>query len=196
MPPHLPLSYRACRGVRLRKLPMHREPGMPIQSSVRYEGYGPGDCAVLVECLTQDRERTAQSLRERFARHGGWLGASGSVDYLFNEVGLLTFPPGTAAELLVRSAWQAGAEDVIVSADGSIAVLTDPPELPGVRARLARAGFVAHDATVTRRSATRVELQGVEAARLLALLDELRSLREVRSVHTNAEVAGELLASL
>ena len=188
---------------RMRALHRERAPGsVPARvsaaesHSVRYEGYGPGDCALLVECVPEDRERTAAALRERFERHGGHLGASGSVAYLFNKVGLLTFAPGTAAEPVARCAWQAGAEDVILSADGTLEVLTDPPELSSVRGRLARAGHVPHDALVTWRSAARVELQGAAGTQLLALIEDLLSLTEVRSVHTNAEVAGELLAGV
>jgi transcriptional/translational regulatory protein YebC/TACO1 len=162
----------------------------------RYEGYGPGDCAILVECSTDDRALTRARLKGVFAEHGGYLGAETAVAYLFNEVGLLTFAPGVAAESVRRSAWQSGAEDVLLSADGTIEVLADPEELTAVASRLARAGFTPVDAVVTLRPASEVELSGRAGRQLLELMKALAGLHEVRSVYTNAEVASELLAGV
>ena len=164
--------------------------------SVRFEGYGPGDAALLIEAVTEDRERTAAQLRRIFAAHGGYLGASGSVAYLFNHVGLLTFAPGTPHEPLLGLALEAGAEDVIVNDDGSIEVLTDPIELQSVRAALVRAGFDPVDAEPTRRAAAAVKLTGAAAGELLGLLAALARVHHVRSVYTNAEISDEVLASL
>lgn len=162
----------------------------------RYEGYGPGDCAILVECSTVDRAHTRARLKGVFAEHGGYLGAEAAVAYLFNEVGLLTFAPGVPAEPVRRSAWQSGAEDVLVSADGTIEVLTDPEELTVVATRLARAGLTPVDAVVMQRAASGVELTGHAGRQLLELIEALARLHEVRSVYTNAEVASELLAGV
>jgi transcriptional/translational regulatory protein YebC/TACO1 len=162
----------------------------------RYEGYGPGDCAILVECSTDDRARTRARLKGVFAEHGGYLGAEAAVAYLFNNVGLLTFAPGAPAEPVRRRAWQSGAEDVLVSADGTIEVLTDPEELTVVASRLTRAGFTPVDAVVTQRAACEVELTGGAGRQLLELIEALARLHEVRSVYTNAEVASELLAGV
>lgn len=174
-----------------------RDPGGASEARlVRFEAYGPEDCALLVDCLTEDRARSRALLRQVLYRHGGYLGAPGSVGYLFNEVGLLIFAPGVAPAPLVRAGWHAGAEDVVVSADGTVEVLTDPNELGAVRARLTRAGFTPVHGAVTARAAASRELQGSAASELLALLGELRALPEVRSVYTNAEVASELLAGV
>ena len=162
--------------------------------SARYEGYGPGDCALLVDCVTSDRPATQRALRSAFRQHGGHLAATGAVAYLFNEVGLLTFAPDTPAAPLRRCAWQAGAEDVIVGPEGAIEVLTDPPELQAVGSRLTRAGFAPLEAEVTWRAADRVGVAGEAARELLALIERLHGLTEVRSVYTNAEIASELLA--
>jgi len=171
-----------------------RPPTADAVGFVRYEGYGPGDSALLIDCVTADRVRTAAELRDLLAAHGGHLGAHDSVAYLFNEVGLLGFPPGTRREPLVGLAMEAGAEDVIVNDDGSLEVLTDPPDLGAVDASLSRAGFAATDAVVTQRASSRVELSGTMASELVALLAALATLAEVQSVYTNAEVSDEVLA--
>ena len=171
-----------------------RPPAADAVGFVRYEGYGPGDSALIIDCFTADRARTAAELRELLSAHGGHLGALGSVGYLFNEVGLLGFPPGTRREPLVGLAMEAGAEDVIVNDDGSLEVLTDPPDLGAVDASLSRAGFAATDAVVTQRASSRVELSGTMASELVALLAALATLAEVQSVYTNAEVSDEVLA--
>lgn len=163
---------------------------------VRFEGYGPGDSAVLVDCLSDDPGRTAGAVRGAFLSHGGHPGAPGSVAYLFHEVGRLEYPPGARLDSRLRLAWHAGAEDVVVSQDGAVEVLTDPIELEAVRSRLARAGCEAAASEVTCRASIRVELSGAAAAEMTGLLRALGSLHDVRSIYTNAEVAGELLASV
>ncbi|MGH8303611.1 MAG: YebC/PmpR family DNA-binding transcriptional regulator, partial [Steroidobacteraceae bacterium] len=105
----------------------------PSQSPpVRYEGYGPGGAAVLIECITDDCNRTRSDLRRAFSDYGGHLGAEGSVSYLFNHVGLMIYPPGTDEEHLMRAALEAGAEDVVPNSDHSIEVLADPMEFETV----------------------------------------------------------------
>ncbi len=163
---------------------------------MRYEGYGPGGCALLIDCITADRSATSRDLRSALRRHGGYLAATEAVAYLFNPVGLLTFAPGTPAAALRRCAWQAGAEDVIASPAGAVEVLTDPPELEAVMGRLIRAGFAPLEAQVTWRAADRVEVTGEAAWELLGLLAELHRFTEVRSIYTNGEIASELLAGL
>jgi len=150
----------------------------------------------MVECLTDDRGRAQAAIRDAFRCNGGRLGACGSVAYLFNEVGLLRFPPGTAREPLSGFAWQAGAEDVIVQAAGALEVLTDPLELERVRTALADAGFAPQSSRVTRRAQARVRLAGAQAAALARLVAALGHLEGVASVYTNAEIAGEVLASV
>src|SRR5207302_1253238 len=100
--------------------------------TVRYEGYGPGGAAVMVECVTDDRRQVGAKVRRAFVQHGGRLGADGSVSYLFNTVGLMTYPPGTDEERLMQVALEAGAEDVVPNADHSVEVLADPLEFDTV----------------------------------------------------------------
>ncbi len=164
--------------------------------SVRFEGYGPGDAAVMVDCLTDDRDRTACCVRQAFLRHDGHPGAAGSVAYLFKEVGRLIYPAGARLDACLRLAWQAGAEEVLVGRDGSLEVLTDPAELETVRSSLGHAGCEPVRSERTFRAAVQVELTGEAALRMAALLQALASLDHVRSVYTNAEMAGELLESV
>jgi len=169
----------------------------PVGSQrVRYEGYGPGGAAVMVECLTDDRGRVADRVRRAFAAHGGNLGADGSVSYLFNTVGLMTYPPGTDEEALMRVALEAGAEDVVPSADHSVEVLADPLEFDTVCAVLTHHGFAPASAAVTQRAATALELSGESAEQMAQLLSALEDLDEVRDVYSNVEISHEVLARL
>ncbi|MBS0364696.1 MAG: YebC/PmpR family DNA-binding transcriptional regulator [Proteobacteria bacterium] len=161
---------------------------------VRYEGYGPGGAAVVVECLTRDPQRVAAQVRSTFVRHGGQLGADGSVSYLFNVVGLMTYPPGTDAERLMRVALEAGAEDVVPNPDRSVEVLADPLEFATVRAVLTYEGFAPASASLTRRAATPLELSGENAQRMMRLLADLEELEEVRDIYSNVEISDEVLA--
>jgi YebC/PmpR family DNA-binding regulatory protein len=166
------------------------------QEMVRYEGYGPGGAAVLVECLTDDRGRVGAQVRSAFLRHGGNLGADGSVSYLFNTVGLMTYPPGTDEEQLMQVALEAGAEDVVPNDDRSMEVLADPAELETVRAMLTHRGFAPITAEVTQRAASSLELSGESAELMMQLLGALQELDEVRNVYSNAEIADEVLARM
>jgi YebC/PmpR family DNA-binding regulatory protein len=162
--------------------------------SVRYEGYGPGGVAVMVECVTDDRGATGSKVRRTLVQHGGRLGADGSVSYLFNTVGLMTYPPGTDEERLMKAALEAGAEDVVPNDDGSVEVLADPIEFEAVRAVLADRGFEPATAEVTSRAATTVVLSGEEAVSMVQLLNALEGLDEVRDVYSNVEISDEVLA--
>jgi len=163
---------------------------------VRYEGYGPGGAAVVVECLTDDRSRIGAAVRQAFVRYGGHLGADGSVSYLFNTVGLMTYPPGTDAGRLMQAALEAGAEDVVANADTSVEVLTDPHEFSAVHARLTLRGFAPATAEVTQRAATTLELAGEAAELTVRLLEALEGLEEVRDVYSNVEISHEVLGRL
>jgi YebC/PmpR family DNA-binding regulatory protein len=166
------------------------------QQLVRFEGYGPGGAAVIVECLTDDRGRVAAQVRRAFLQHGGNLGADGSVSYLFNTVGLMTYPPGTDEEQLMQVALEAGAEDVVPNGDRSMEVLADPAELETVRAVLTHRGFAPQTAEVTRRAATALALSGESAELMVQLLEALQGLEEVRDVYSNVEIADEALGGL
>jgi len=161
---------------------------------VQYEGYGPGGAAVMVECVTADRKRMGADVRRAFVQHGGQLGADGSVSYLFNTVGLLTYPPGTDEERLMQVALEAGAEDVVPNADTSVEVLADPLEFATVRAVLTHRGFTPATAEVTRRAATSLELRGEEAQAMVELLETLEGMEDVRDVYSNVEISEEVLS--
>jgi transcriptional/translational regulatory protein YebC/TACO1 len=163
---------------------------------VRYEGYGPGGAAVMVECLTADCSRVGAEVRRAFVQYGGQLGADGSVSYLFNTVGLLTYPPGTDEERLMQVALEAGAEDVVPNADTSVEVLADPLEFATVRAVLTLHGFAPATAEVTERAATSLQLSGEAAELMVQLLEALEGLDEVRDVYSNVEISDEVLARI
>jgi len=163
---------------------------------VRFEGYGPGDAAVMVECLTDDRGRMGAEVRQAFVKHGGRLGADGSVSYLFNVVGLMTYPPGTDEERLMQVALEAGAEDVVAHEDLSVEVLADPNEFATVCAVLTHHGFAPATAEVTQRATISTELTGEAAERMVHLLEALEELDEVRDVYSNVEISHEVLARL
>ncbi|GMU68840.1 MAG: putative transcriptional regulatory protein [Steroidobacteraceae bacterium] len=169
--------------------------GSAEYQAARYEGYGPGGAAVMVDCLTDNRNRTVAAVRHAFASHGGNMGADGSVAYLFNQVGTLSFPAPQDEDALMDAALDAGAEDVIAHAD-SLEVLTAPADFEAVRAALARRGFDPAEAGVTQRAATSVLLQGESATTMLGLLEALEELDDVQSVYTNAEIPDELLARI
>ena len=162
---------------------------------VRYEGYAPGGVAVLVECLTDNRNRTVGEVRHAFSKCGGNLGADGSVAYLFQHCGVLGFPAGTSEEDLLHAALDAGAEDVVANEDGSFDVLTAPADFDAVRDALAAAGLVPESAEVTMRAATGVEVDGEEAEQVLRLLEMLEDLDDVQDVFSNAELSDEALAN-
>jgi YebC/PmpR family DNA-binding regulatory protein len=164
--------------------------------AVRYEGYGPGGAAVLVDLVTADRARIASEVRDTFIKYGGNLGAQGSVSYLFHTVGLMTFPPGTDESRLMQVALDAGAEDVIASADTSIEVLADPIEFETVRAILTERGFAPATAEITERASVAASLSGEAGESMVHLLEALEDLDDVREVYSNAEISDEVLARL
>lgn len=167
--------------------------GVPYDS-VRYEGYGPGGAALMVDCLTDNRNRTVAEVRHAFHACGGALGASGSVSYLFNQVGLITYPPGTDEDRLMEAALQAGAEDVVTNPDGSIEVLTDPLDFETVRAHLAADGFDPPAAEITQRASVVAPLEGEAAENMVHLVEMLEDLDDVQSVYSNAQIPDEVLA--
>jgi YebC/PmpR family DNA-binding regulatory protein len=189
------VTGRAAEAARARAMLRDRS-DMPSLVPVRYEGYGPGGGAVLIECITEDHDRTRADLRRAFSEHGGHLGATGSVSYLFNHVGLMTFPPGTDEDRLMRAALEAGAEDVVPNSDRSIEVLADPIEFDAVRAILTDCGFVPAAAEVTERASLTTPLSGEPAERMVRLLETLEDRDDVRNVYSNVEISHEVLARI
>ena len=152
----------------------------------RYEGYGIGGAAVIVDCLTDNKIRTVADVRHAFSKHGGNMGTDGCVAFQFKHCGQLMFAPGTDEDALMDAALEAGAEDVITNDDGSIEVVTGPYEFSDVKAALETAGFVAEFGEVTMKPLNDTELEGDDAVRMQKLLDALESLDDVQEVYTNA----------
>ncbi|MBT8066567.1 MAG: YebC/PmpR family DNA-binding transcriptional regulator [Gammaproteobacteria bacterium] len=163
---------------------------------IRYEGYGPGGTAVMVDCLTDNRNRSVAEVRHAFTKFGGNLGADGSVGYLFNQVGQLLFPAGSDEDVVMEAAIEAGAEDVIVDDDGSIEVLTDPGEFETVRDAMRKAGLKADSAEVTMRASTSASLELKEAGSMVKMLEMLEDLDDVQEVYSNADISEDVLAQI
>ena len=155
---------------------------------IRYEGYGPAGAAVIVDCLTDNRTRTVAEVRHAFAKHGGNMGAEGSVAFLFRHCGQMLYAPGTDEDKLMEAALEAGAEDVVASDDGSLEVITEPHDFVRVKAALEKAGFRAELAEVTMKPANETEMSGEDSARMQKMLDALESLDDVQGVYTTALV--------
>ena len=152
----------------------------------RYEGYGPGGAAVIVECLTDNRTRTVAEVRHAFTRNGGNLGSDGSVAFLFKHCGLFVFAPGASEERVMEAALEAGAEDVVANDDGSVEVLCAPPAFHAVKAALEKAGLKPELAEVTMKPLNDSALAGADAQRMRSLLDALEGLDDVQDVYTTA----------
>jgi len=163
---------------------------------VTYEGYGPGGVAVLVECMTDNKNRTVADVRHAFTKFGGNLGADGSVAYLFDQVGLLSFPVGVEEEQIMEVALDAGAEDIVSNDDGSVDVLTAPVDFPQVRDAAVAAGLAPEPAEVTLRASVAAPLEQKEAESMLKLLEMLEDLDDVQNVYSNADISEEILEQL
>jgi YebC/PmpR family DNA-binding regulatory protein len=163
---------------------------------VRYEGYGPGGVAVMVDCLTDNRNRTVAEVRHAFSKAGGNLGTDGSVGYLFVKVGQLSFPAGIGEDPVMEAALDAGAEDVVAGEDGSVDVLTTPDAFESVRDALAAAGLVAETAEVTMRATTACKLDAADGEKMIRLLERLEDLDDVQNVYSNADISEEILAKI
>jgi YebC/PmpR family DNA-binding regulatory protein len=155
---------------------------------IRYEGYGIGGAAILVDTMTDNRVRTVAEMRHAFSKHGGNLGTEGSVVFQFKHCGQLIFAPGTDEDQLMAVALEAGADDVITLGDGAIEVLTAYTEFEAVKNALETAGLVAALAEVTMRPENSVTLTGEDAAKMQKLLDVLEDLDDVQNVFHNAEI--------
>jgi YebC/PmpR family DNA-binding regulatory protein len=155
---------------------------------IRYEGYGPGGVAVLVDSLTDNRNRTVAEVRFAFSKGGGNMGTSGSVAYLFQKTGVLSYSPGTDENKLMEVALEAGADDVIMHDDGSFDVLTPPDAFIDIKSAMLAAGFEPGAAEVTMRPATTVPVDKETAEQLIKLIEMLEELDDVQQVYSNAEM--------
>ncbi|MEO5702675.1 MAG: YebC/PmpR family DNA-binding transcriptional regulator [Gammaproteobacteria bacterium] len=161
---------------------------------IRYEGYGPGGVAVMVDCMTDNRVRTVADVRHAFTKCGGNMGTDGSVAYLFSKVGLLSYAAGVDEDKLMEVALEAGALDVITADDGSIEILTTPEEFTQVKAALLAAELIPEQAEVTMRASISAALNTDDAVKMLKFLDMLEDLDDVQNVYSNADISEEVLA--
>jgi YebC/PmpR family DNA-binding regulatory protein len=155
---------------------------------VRYEGYGIGGAAVMIDCMTDNRTRTVAEVRHALAKHGGNLGTDGSVAFNFKHCGQFVFAPGTSEDKVMEAALDAGAEDVATNEDGSVEVISAPGDFPAVRAALEKAGLKPEVAEVTMKALAETVLTGDDAAKMQKLLDALDDLDDVQQVYTTADL--------
>jgi YebC/PmpR family DNA-binding regulatory protein len=155
---------------------------------VRYEGYGIGGAAVVVECMTDNRVRTVAEVRHAFSKFGGNMGTEGSVAFLFKHCGQLLFAPGVVEDALMEAALEAGAEDVIPDEEGGFEVICPPNDFANVKEALKKAGFVAEVAEIVMKASTETVFTGDDAVKMQKLLDALENLDDVQEVFTNAVI--------
>lgn len=155
---------------------------------IRYEGYGIGGAAIIVDCMTDNRVRTVAEVRHAFSKYGGNLGTEGSVSFQFKHCGQLVFAPGTSEDKVMEIALEAGADDVITDDEGAVEVLSAPAEFEAVRGALEAGGLKADIAEVTMRAENTIALEGDDAERMQKLLDVLEDLDDVQEVYHNAEL--------
>ena len=163
---------------------------------VRYEGYGPGGTAIMVDCMTDNRNRTVAEVRHAFTKFGGNLGTDGSVAYLFQKCGLISLPSCCDEDAVMNIAIEAGAEDVINNEDGSIDVITSPDDFLEVKDAIIHAKLTPESAEITMRASTQSELDIDNAKSMISLLDMLEELDDVQNVYSNAEIPDDILAQL
>jgi len=158
---------------------------------LKYEGYAPGGVAVMVECLTDNRNRTVAEVRHAFTKYGGNLGTDGSVAYLFNKIGVLNFAPGTSEDDVMEVALDAGADDVVSEDDGSIEVITTPEAYEDVRKAMVEAGLSPENSEITMRASLEVDLDVESGEKVLRFLDALEDLDDTQDVFSNANIPEE-----
>lgn len=161
---------------------------------VRYEGYGPNGVAVMVDCLTDNRNRTVADVRHAFTKFGGNLGADGSVAYLFDHVGLLIYAAGCDEDVIMEAAIDGGASDVVIGDDASIEVICAPEDYPGLHESMRSSELEPESSEVTMRAQTRAPVDADAAETLLKLLDMLDDLDDVQQVYSNADFPEEALS--
>ncbi|MCP4042535.1 MAG: YebC/PmpR family DNA-binding transcriptional regulator [Gammaproteobacteria bacterium] len=163
---------------------------------VSYEGYGPGGVAVIVDCMTDNRNRTVAEVRHAFTKCGGNMGTSGSVSFLFTKSGQLSYPSGSDEDRIMEQALEAGAEDVASNDDGSIDVLTSPDDFSQVKDAMVAAGLKPEQAEITMRASNSSRLDVGNAGKMILLLDMLEDLDDIQQVYSNADIPEEVLEQL
>lgn len=163
---------------------------------IRYEGYGPGGVAVMVDCMTDNRNRTVSEVRHAFTKCGGNLGTDGSVAYLFTKVGQLSFPSGSNEDRIMEVALETGADDVVRNEDDSIEVFTTVESFHIVKEAMEKVALTPEQAEVTMHASTSTPLDLITAQKMIRLLDMLEDLDDVQQVYSNAEISEEIMAQL
>lgn len=163
---------------------------------IRYEGYAPAGVAVMVDCLTDNRNRTVSEVRHAFSKKGGNLGTDGSVAYMFNKQGVISFEPGLDEDALMEAAIEAGADDVVVNDDNSIDVITPPEDFHAVTEALTKAGYEPSEADVNMESEIKVALDFDDAQKVMELIEMLEDLDDVQRVYTNIDLSEDVLSQL
>jgi len=163
---------------------------------IRYEGYGPAGTAIMVDCLTDNRNRTVSEVRNAFTKAGGNLGTDGSVAYMFSRTGVLMYPQGSDEDAIMDAALEAGAEDVITNENGSIEVVTTFEDFITVKDAMTTANFEPEAAEVIEKAANLIDVTLNDAEKIMRLIDTLEDLDDVQDVHTNADFSDEVLEQL
>ena len=163
---------------------------------IRYEGYGPGGVAVMVDCMTDNRNRTVSVVRLAFSKAGGNLGSCGSVAFQFTQTGILSYPAGSDEDAIMEAALEAGAQDVLSNDDGSVDVLTGPDDFVNVREAMTAAGKEPEEAEVTMRAEKTTPQDKKDAEKMMRLHDRLEDLDDVQNVISNADNTADILAEL
>ena len=158
---------------------------------ITYEGYGHGGVAIMIETMTDNRNRTVAEVRHAFTKHGGNMGTDGSVSYMFNTVGVLSYGEGSEEDALMEAALEAGAEDVVTSDDGSTEVLTTAATFVDVKEAMVAAGHEPELAEVTKRADNEIAVDVEQGTKLLKLLDAIEELDDVQDVYNNADIPAE-----
>ncbi len=169
---------------------------MDSYDELRYEGYGPGGTAVIVDCMTDNRNRTASEVRHAFTKAGGNLGTDGSVSYMFSKQGIISFGPDANEDTIMEAALEAGAEDVITHDDGSVEVVTSPDDFSTVNDAIVASGLAPDHAEMTFSATTLAKLDRDTAEKLLRMVDVLEDLDDVQDVYTNADISDEILDAI
>ena len=163
---------------------------------IRYEGYGPAGVAIMVDCMTDNRNRTVGEVRHAFSKSGGNLGTDGSVAYMFEKKGFISFSDDVDEDALMEVALEVGAEDVVTHEDGSIDVITDPNDFSDIQDALIAKGFNAESAEVTFDAEVKADLDVEMAEKIMDLIDKLEDLNDVQSVYSNANFTQEIMEQL
>ena len=163
---------------------------------IRYEGYGPSGIAIMLNCLTDNKNRTVAAVRNVFSKRGGNMGTDGSVSYLFHKKGIVSFAAGTDEDTVMEAALESGADDIVTNEDGSIDVFTAPEDYAAVKDALDAAGLESVSAEVTMHPETTASLDVNDARKALAMIEAFEELDDVQDVYSNADFSDEVMAQI